>query len=45
VERRLVSLADSDDLDWRWAGSAPVDATPLAAERVNRLLEAAKVNL
>jgi uncharacterized protein len=41
VERRLVSLIDRDDLDWGWAGAAPVDATPLAAERVNRLLAAA----
>jgi uncharacterized protein len=43
VERRLVSLADSDDLDWSWAGAAPVDATPEAAARVNRLLAAAPV--
>ncbi|HEX2256992.1 MAG TPA: mitochondrial fission ELM1 family protein [Afifellaceae bacterium] len=43
VERRLASLAVADDLDWGWDGAAPVDATPVAAERVHRLLAAAPV--
>jgi mitochondrial fission protein ELM1 len=34
----LVSLVDGGELDWSWAGTAPLDATPVAAERINRLL-------
>jgi uncharacterized protein len=38
ADRGLVSLVEGGDLDWSWAGAGPVDATPLATQRVKALL-------
>lgn len=38
VEKRLVSLVEGDDLDWDFAGQAPIEATTEPARRIRAML-------
>jgi mitochondrial fission protein ELM1 len=39
IDARLVSQIEGDDLDWRFAGVAPIDASVEPAARIRALLE------